>query len=264
MWSCIAYDNFGYGRIPASSAPVESEIKKTKHNLFKRGRLRPDLAVETHIQYLYGRMKLIDAGIREHDGIQGKRISTAPESKITQQSVERNAKNCHACMEDDTTNYSCMRCERPVHILEECSVRDDEGNIHRLCISCDTIKGAPVEELLALQNIENWGGQGMKQSSKMRSLYVGKQRHKVKDLLTFAKSRGLPMLKNGNDEAINCARIGERRITISNTCAFDSIFQIFLAGVCDYPVFEAKVLILKHTSIIQYINCDLMNYVSIF
>lgn len=35
IWSCVVRDKFGYGRIPATSAQVESEFNKIKNLLLK-------------------------------------------------------------------------------------------------------------------------------------------------------------------------------------------------------------------------------------
>ena len=65
IWSCIDRDRFGYGRIPASSAPVESEFKNIKaHLLLEHHRfpMRLDEFLEIHIQkYIALRMHIVGA-----------------------------------------------------------------------------------------------------------------------------------------------------------------------------------------------------------
>lgn len=55
-------DKFGYGRVPASSAPVESEFNKLK-NLVINNSLKVDKFVEERIKYLIGRIIIADANI---------------------------------------------------------------------------------------------------------------------------------------------------------------------------------------------------------
>lgn len=62
LWTNIYTDQFGYGRIPASSAPVESEFNKLKSLLIKNcPLLRIDSFVQKHVDYLRGVLKIVDA-----------------------------------------------------------------------------------------------------------------------------------------------------------------------------------------------------------
>lgn len=62
LWSCICRQKFGYGRIPASSAVIEAEFNNIKCRLFANALpTRADLFVFRHIDYINGRIKLIDA-----------------------------------------------------------------------------------------------------------------------------------------------------------------------------------------------------------
>lgn len=58
----IYTDQYGYGRIPASSASVESEFNKLKSLLLKNCLLlRIDSFVQKHVDYLRGALKIVDA-----------------------------------------------------------------------------------------------------------------------------------------------------------------------------------------------------------
>lgn len=63
MWSCIYRNSFGYGRIPASSAPVEGEMNKLKNVDFdiELGKIRVDRFLQEHVANLNGKMLLADA-----------------------------------------------------------------------------------------------------------------------------------------------------------------------------------------------------------
>ncbi|CAH2109057.1 unnamed protein product [Euphydryas editha] len=60
LWSCIAQKKFKRGRIPASSASVESEFKRIKQGTCKKKRV--DEVTEVLIQYIQGTTKIVDAG----------------------------------------------------------------------------------------------------------------------------------------------------------------------------------------------------------
>lgn len=59
LWSCILRNKFGYGRVPASSAHVEAEFKKIKHQMLVNQSvpMRLDEFINLHIKYLGGVMK---------------------------------------------------------------------------------------------------------------------------------------------------------------------------------------------------------------
>lgn len=65
LWSCIARPKFGYGRIPASSAPVEGHFSIVKNQIFKfcSKPIRPDNFIENYLKYLEGNMKIVSSEI---------------------------------------------------------------------------------------------------------------------------------------------------------------------------------------------------------
>jgi len=63
LWSNVCRDDFGYGRIPASSAAVEGEFNKLKNNVLKNFNLpiRVDEFIKIHLDFLHGKLKIVDA-----------------------------------------------------------------------------------------------------------------------------------------------------------------------------------------------------------
>lgn len=60
MWSCIVRNHFGYGRLPASSATVESDFNNVKTRLLKKKvGMRADDFVKIHLDYISGHAKII-------------------------------------------------------------------------------------------------------------------------------------------------------------------------------------------------------------
>lgn len=69
MWSCVVLDKFGFGRIVASSAPVEGKFNKLK-NVFFKGELPKIIAdhfLEKRINLLNGSTKLIQTKLSEFE-----------------------------------------------------------------------------------------------------------------------------------------------------------------------------------------------------
>lgn len=217
LWTNISRDRFGYGRIPASSASVESEFNKLKSLLLKDcPSLRIDSFIQKHVNYLHGILKIVDAQKEKLDS----------------------NKSCPACQNDDKPSgaHVCYLCTKKVHALPECSsvfgdVEEGYGQ-PRICIMCKNVKH--VKNILESREIENWGGLEKSNPSKSNALYLGKNPHKIIDALTCKKAGKIPIMKNGNNLSLKDLKVKDDNYTIANTCAFDSIFQILLAAGHDF------------------------------
>lgn len=86
-----------------------------------------------------------------------------------------------------------------------------------------------LKDILASREVENWRGLETK-SCQTKALYLGQSLHKLIDSLTCKKAVKIPILKNGNSLSLKSLNINDDNYTITNTCAFDSIFQILLAA----------------------------------
>lgn len=62
LWSNIKRDDFAYSRVSAISASVESDFNNVKNRILKSDMLttRAEVIVEKHINYLNGKMKIIN------------------------------------------------------------------------------------------------------------------------------------------------------------------------------------------------------------
>lgn len=58
----------------------------------------------------------------------------------------------------------------------------------------------------------------------------------------YEKPKRIPILKNGGAIGLQLVKVGSTRLTISNTCAFDSIFQIILAAAKDNSTYEQNII----------------------
>ena len=63
LWSCTHRDKFGCGRVPASSAPVESDFNDIKSRFLKKKTLPMRIGdfIREHFEYLSGQLKIIEA-----------------------------------------------------------------------------------------------------------------------------------------------------------------------------------------------------------
>lgn len=142
IWGNIASPSFKFGRVPASSAPVEGEMNKLKTNFMAQynHRVRVDEFVRDHTNHLQGKSLLINADLQKK--IDDQEISTVDEC-------------CQVCSKAMTLNpINCSMCDSAVH--ESCSRVHDSFLI---CNSCSQIDH--VRKLITLNEVENWRGKGL-------------------------------------------------------------------------------------------------------
>lgn len=269
MWSCISRNSFGYGRVPASSAPVEGEFNKLKHVDFdmKLGKLRVDKFLEAHIDLINGKSLIAEAkfGNEEyklsgnvHDfqedledleqysfnsfrGDENVPVSTKEEDNhVSEDRHEEDVipKNkCPVCANGDEPSgaHSCAACDIFIHALEGCSVRLEDTSEgygeRRMCIACHQSKTA--NEVIASRYEENWRGLGI--TSKRRKIraskYLNNEVHMF-DALNFPKNLSIPVLKNGS-HACGIVTKGTTTMGVTNTCAFDSVLQVLILAFAE-------------------------------
>lgn len=63
----------------------------------------------------------------------------------------------------------------------------------------------------------------------------------MKEMLMFAQSKKIPILKNGNRMGLQFLKLKNTKLTVNNTCAFDSLYQILLAVASDHTKFQEYV-----------------------
>ena len=62
------------------------------------------------------------------------------------------------------------------------------------------------------------------------------------DVKTTSQIEKIPVIKNGNSATLCAVKIDEETASVSNTCAFDSLLQIFLTASYDYEVIRSQVI----------------------
>lgn len=127
-------------------------------------------------------------------------------------------------------DFKCHLCNENVHASPGCSTSTEEDG-QRICESC--FNSSTKEIKIAYKEQENWRNLASKKETKKRNTYLGKTNQDLLDVATSSKARVLPILKNGNI-MMGFIYVGKLRLSVTNTCAFDSIFQVLLAGVTDH------------------------------
>lgn len=77
LWSSIKRDEFGYGRIPATSASVESDFNHLKNRVLSDVTLpiRTDDFLQKHLKYLRGNMNIVNASKNVNNNCQVESLS---------------------------------------------------------------------------------------------------------------------------------------------------------------------------------------------
>ena len=103
LWSCILKDRIGYGKTPATSAAVESQIKSIKQDLFNNNKaspMRPDDFVHSLLSYVVGRSNIIEARAMEIDNVE----KTNDDANVL---IDESSMDCNkTCMQDFTQDHT--------------------------------------------------------------------------------------------------------------------------------------------------------------
>jgi len=250
LWSNVCRDDFGYGRIPASSAAVEGKFNKLKNNVLKNLNLpiRVDEFIKIHLDFLHGKLKIVDA---KKDSLTQQLCDEMiidennKDKKTSNVDASRQIllKSCPACANNDLPSgaHICVICKTAVHALEQCSTSiNEEGHGQkRICLFCSSHKSS--HKILASQEMKNWRGLNDEENTKSKSKYLVKSHHVIQDSLTWSKSTKLPIIKNGITMELQAIELNDQNYCLRNTCAFDSLLQIVLVALADYEHFQNKV-----------------------
>lgn len=91
-----------------------------------------------------------------------------------------------------------------------------------------------------MKPVENWRGLGDKENPS--GLYLENKKGEISAAIAWKNRQDLPILKNGNSIGLKAVTIGQKSISLSNTCAFDSLFQILLMAAFDNESLKLKVI----------------------
>ena len=112
-----------------------------------------------------------------------------------------------------------MECSKPIN--------EDQGGYgeQSICLSCIESKSA----ITATRLEENWRGL----NSNIDYL--------DNEFLFDGNLSKIPILRNVNDNKLEFIRIGGKLILLTNTCPFDSLFQICLSTFWDADIFRERI-----------------------
>lgn len=256
LWSCICRDRFGYGRVPASSASVESDFNIIKNIMLKTEKtpMRADEFVMKHVNFMSGRIKIANVNTREimlRDTIElEKDVHDKENNEIVGQNNIRSEKECPACANghEPTGGHTCYVCKKYVHALDGCSISIGEEGYEqqRICVVCQQINN--VQDIIATKEIENWRGL-VTADTQPKGRYLQKDSIRNNFLLNSNICK-IPIMKNGNDLSLRPVHIGKEKCSLTNTCAFDSILQLFLAAYFDIEIIRDLIF----TKILNFLN----------
>lgn len=151
IWGNVLSDKFNFGRNPASSAPVESEINKLKNNFMKQytGQIRVDKFVSDHIAYIEGKSLLITADIDKN--------TTSEDDFML----------CKVCNNNILPRHlsTCSICDDFIH-KTDCSINYNQKRVCSNCLNEDKF----AKKQIASMEIENWRGKGHAVPKKVKNI----------------------------------------------------------------------------------------------
>lgn len=168
---------------------------------------------------------------------------------------------CTSCRKEDSDATGlCRICKCKIHATSDCSIvpSNATGETHkqqRVCLPC--FNQGDIDAKLSLTETENHKGLPMKDEiasdkrqikdesitkKKRKNLYLGGSKQKISDMLHYQSTpnriKPLALLKNGNNDKLAFITIGNCKVSLKNTCALDSLFQIYLAMATDCEKFR--------------------------
>lgn len=239
MWGNVCRDNFGYGRVPASSSAVEGEFNKLKNFVVKES-LRADKFVEKHIDYLIGRILIVDAQTPSNTN------ATFPSNDASQNLPSENGSsglNNNSAAVKDNVLY-----EARAVVPSQSSENESDISITDLIkpknrppngFYSDSDSSELEPEIIASREVENWRGKNTNENKKRRTAkYLGERMDEVSDILSSRPNKRVPLLRNGNSIGLQPPIVEGRPVTVQNTCAFDALCQGVLIACTDFPSIE--------------------------
>ncbi|CAI6352262.1 unnamed protein product [Macrosiphum euphorbiae] len=217
-WSAVMTPIFKYGDITESSSTSESLFNDLKNRVFQHKTLplRVDEFVHDHISYITGSMNIIGAKLKVNDQNIGKEvddeISNVP--TIETKSFDNDMNKPHL-IEDNNTPI-IKECFEPIN-------QEFENEITSIALITDNVN-----------EVENWKGLGEPKKKKKRGNYLDKDPtvlHYNEESNT--KSPIVGILRNGSIPDLRSITVDSLTYTLTNTCAFDSIFQILCCSFVD-------------------------------
>jgi len=200
--------------------------------------MRVDEFVSKHVNFLSGRIKLAySKQLAEEDKTE------KPNAEINNDTVELNDKIiniskimnlCPVCANGDkpTGAHKCYVCKKDVHAIDGCSVALGEEGYGQARICKDCSENNIVNDILPSREVENWRGLATTKEKKTRSKYLQKDNIENQFLLND-KIMKIPIMKNGGNITMQSVKLDNKRFSFTNTCAFDSILQLFIAAYFD-------------------------------
>lgn len=113
-------------------------------------------------------------------------------------------------------------------MLFQCTPIGEEGYGQKcICKICE--KSGKTDEMLATKEIEDWRGLASKQPHRGRYLQQGN----LDQNFLLEKIEKMPIIKNGSNMSLKFIIIGSHKYSFTNTCAFDSVLQLFISAYFD-------------------------------
>lgn len=206
--------------------------------------MHADSFVSKHIKFLSGHVKLANVTsqdkhleiIENNESIMEQITEEPPtvndHNELTRtDNINKINVDCPVCANGDKPTGTHVRyiCKKAVHAIDACSMSIGEEGYgqKRICKSCNA--SDDINEILATREVEDWKGLVCGTSSKGRYL----QRGNLEQDFLLNKLQKIPIIKNDGNINVKSVQVGYKKISLTNTCAFDSILQLFISAYFD-------------------------------
>lgn len=209
LWSNIMCKAFKFPVKLASSSASEASFNNVKHRIFKELPCRVDDFVQSHLDSLDGAMILHEANELEY-----RKSQMNTEENIDSPMKEKNKNSAY-----NTISDNCLA-------FQETPKTFDDNNLPSV-----VFKKINDDEMVA---VENWRGKGeLKSTNKKRSYFSNDSNALYVDLNSQVNKKSLGVILNGSSKNMRCRIINKNKIELLNTCAFDTLVQLFACATTD-------------------------------
>lgn len=209
LWSNVMCKAFKFPIQLASSSASEASFNNVKHRIFKELPCRVDDFVQSHLDSLDGAMILHEA----HE-LESRKSQRNTDENIDSLMKEKNETSAYKAISDkciafQDTPITFNDNKLPSVVFEK--INDDE-----------------------MVAVENWRGEGeLKSKNKKRSYFSKDSNALYVDLNSQVNKKSLGVILNGSSKKIRCRIINNNKIELLNTCAFDTLVQLFACATTD-------------------------------
>lgn len=162
--------------------------------------------------------------------------------------------SCQLGISTTQPNKFCNSCKIGLHNNENCKVQYENTVLCKNCFR----NGLRDRSLLEIHAEENWMNKNVPPKKRPRKSYLEPESEFLKTNLSTKKVVTIGLLRNGHLVHLKPIKLHGQLLSLSNTCGFDSVSQIFCCAFCDSHIFKKYVEELADINKFAFFLCKII------